>query len=526
MVIHTEFLPSTVLFPYHNAVFVYWLQVNCSPYLKFFLCTMYVPVCTVLDEAIPPCRSLCMEARNGCEVLMNRFGFQWPENLECSRFPESGLCVGENRSASDPHMVTTTQQSMRKDGARMLPGHSTLPTRQHDELKMPLHCPNAYTVSVSWGYQLHIGRTPVENCGMPCSGDDAMFSGRGYTYVRYVVLIAAIACLVSTLFTVLTFLVDMHRFRYPERPIIFLSACYSVVAITYIVGYAAGQQIACTKDDQSPATVEDDAEIVIGRSIDKKFVVVQGTKHEVCTILFILLYFFSMASSVWWVILTVTWFLSAGLKWGNEAIESNSHYFHLAAWAVPAVKTIAVLATSSVDGDGLTGVCWTGVSNIVAHRGFVLAPLCAYLAVGTCFLLAGFVALCRIRTVMKHDGTRTDKLEKLMVRIGIFGVLYMVPAAVVISCYAYEHWFRGEWMVSWLGTVCKNKDDPVPCPPPNFGGNEWARPNINVFMIKYLMTLIVGITSGFWIWSGKTIASWSNFYSRICGRRNTRRVVV
>jgi len=493
---------------------------------------MYVPVCTVLEEALPPCRSLCMEARNGCEVLMNRFGFQWPENLECSRFPESGLCVGENRSSSEPHSLTTRNWMAGGVTYKVPPVQSTASPQQIDKLMMRLECPGPYKVSESWGYELHVGKATIKNCGMPCSGEDAMFHGRGYMYVRYVVLFAAVACLVSTLFTVLTFLVDMPRFRYPERPIIFLSACYMVVAITYITGYAASQQIACAKDNHTTDASEDeldsvDAEIAVNEYVERDYVVVQGTKHEVCTILFILLYFFSMASSVWWVILTVTWFLSAGLKWGNEAIESNSHYFHLAAWAVPAIKTIAVLATSAIEGDGLAGVCWTGMTDTVAHRGFVLAPLCAYLAVGTCFLLAGFAALCRIRTVMKHDGTRTDKLEKLMVRIGIFGVLYMVPAGVVISCHAYEHWFRDDWMLSWLGTTCQNKDHPVPCPPStNVDGLEWPRPNINVFMVKYLMTLIVGITSGFWIWSGKTIASWSNFYRRLCGRRSTRRVVV
>jgi len=29
---------------------------------------------------------------------MNRFGFQWPENLNCNKFPTDGLCVGENRT--------------------------------------------------------------------------------------------------------------------------------------------------------------------------------------------------------------------------------------------------------------------------------------------------------------------------------------------------------------------------------------------------------------------------------------------
>lgn len=67
-----------------------------------------------------------------------------------------------------------------------------------------------------------------------------------------------------------------------------------------------------------------------------------------------------------------------------------------------------------------------GLWNVEMLRSFVLAPLLVYLALGTVFLLAGFVSLFRIRTVMKHDGTKTDKLEKLMIRIGVFSVLYTV----------------------------------------------------------------------------------------------------
>ncbi|KFW75304.1 Frizzled-1, partial [Phalacrocorax carbo] len=150
-----------------------------------------------------------------------------------------------------------------------------------------------------------------------------------------------------------------------------------------------------------------------------------------CTILFMMLYFFGMASSIWWVILSLTWFLAAGMKWGHEAIEANSQYFHLAAPAV--------------DGDVLSGVCFVGINNVDALRGFVLAPLFVYLFIGTSFLLAGFVSLFRIRNIMKHDGTKTEKLEKLMVRIGIFSVLYTVPATIVIACYFYEQAFREQW---------------------------------------------------------------------------------
>jgi frizzled protein 1/7 len=106
---------------------------------------------------------------------------------------------------------------------------------------------------------------------------------------------------------------------------------------------------------------------------------VQGVEHVPCTLLFMMIYYFGMASSVWWVVLTLTWFLAAGLKWGHEAIENVSSYFHLAAWAIPGVKLIAVLWMQKIDADVLSGACYTGIRNTNLMRGFVLAPLFLYL---------------------------------------------------------------------------------------------------------------------------------------------------
>lgn len=156
-----------------------------------------------------------------------------------------------------------------------------------------------------------------------------------------------------------------------------------------------------------------------------------------------------------------------------------------------------------------------GLWDAEALRGFVLAPLCVYLALGTVFLLAGFVSLFRIRTVMKHDGTKTDKLEKLMIRIGVFSVLYIVPALVVLACLFYEQAYLGSWMVTWHRDICDRSPYKFPCPP----RGPPVRPIFAVFMIKYLMAMIVGITSSFWICSGKTIVSWRQFFDRIQGRR-------
>uniref|UniRef100_A0A224YPV9 Frizzled 1/7 n=1 Tax=Rhipicephalus zambeziensis TaxID=60191 RepID=A0A224YPV9_9ACAR len=76
------------------------VKIMCSPDLQLFICSMYAPLCPPSqDYPIPPCRSLCASAREGCEPIMRKFGFQWPEHFDCDKFPEVGsseLCIREN----------------------------------------------------------------------------------------------------------------------------------------------------------------------------------------------------------------------------------------------------------------------------------------------------------------------------------------------------------------------------------------------------------------------------------------------
>ena len=243
----------------------------------------------------------------------------------------------------------------------------------------------------------------------------------------------------------------------------------------------------------------------------------QGVEHVPCTLLFMCIYFFSMASAVWWVILTLTWFLSACFKWGHESIEHMSAYFHLAAWAIPGAKMIAVLWMQRVDADILSGTCMIGIRSMSMLRAFVLTPL-----VGTVFLLSGFFSLFRIRHAMRSEGNRTDKLEKFMVRIGVFSILYMIPAVLVIACYFYELASYDAWIDTWLTRHSVDFN----LPPDYVSAASSTRPPqtivFSVFMLKYAMLLVVGITSGFWIWSHKTISSWQRFGERLwsccCGQ--------
>lgn len=320
------------------------IKINCSPDLKFFLCSVYAPVCTILDTPLLPCRHLCESAKHNCDQLMIDYGFSWPEHLECSRFPvatdENVICVGENN---------VTHKSKKPTEAKLpkVDFKSNIerdPSKLHSAKDYGFVCPVHFKVpkSLDLEYSLKVGDKIEHDCGAPCNG--MFFSQDEKNFSRLWIGIWATLCTISCLFTVLTFLIDTDRFRYPERPIIFLSVCYLMVAAAYIMGWSAGDSVSC--QGPFPSTIS-------GTRLPNISIISQGTKHEPCTILFMVVYFFSMASSIWWVVLTLTWFLAAGLKWGHEAIEANSQYFHLAAWAVPAIKTISILAMGKVDGKNI-----------------------------------------------------------------------------------------------------------------------------------------------------------------------------
>ena len=169
------------------------------------------------------------------------------------------------------------------------------------------------------------------------------------------------------------------------------------------------------------------------------------------------------------------------------------------------LKTVAVLASSAVEGDPVSGICQVGTRSPASLLGFVIIPQLIYLLLGISFLSAGFISLFKIRNVIKEQGGRAkiDKLEKLMVKIGIFSVLYIVPAGTVIACTIYELVAFKNWELSYICPGCLPR-------------SQLSYPDFSVLMLKYFMSLAVGITSGFWIWSGKTLDAWRHFLGRVC----------
>ncbi|CDW56897.1 frizzled 5 [Trichuris trichiura] len=472
------------------------VEINCSPDLRFFLCSMYTPICIPdYPKPLPACRSVCERARAGCAPLMRQYGFDWPPNLDCDRLPVFGqpdqLCMDANQTERVGGSTIRPTSSSRRPPI----GGDLSDAGRGSHRGCVCQC-RAPFVSLA-GNDPSLNRASVGNvsqCTYPCRG--LFMSSENHHFVTFWIGLWAVLCFLSTVVTVITFLIDMSRFYYPERPIIFLSFCYLMVSTGYLIRLIVGHDaVAC--DGNAIRTTSGDG------------------SAAVCTIVFLLTYFFSMASSVWWVVLALTWFLAAGLKWSNEAISGYSPYFHMFAWALPSIKTVAILALSAVDGDPISGICSVGNTDVTTLRWFVLGPLFAYLVLGVFFLLAGFVSLVRIHHIVKQQQGvgKIEKLEKLMVRIGIFSVLYTIPATILIGCYFYEQHYRLIWEMT---ITCHGSDCGFAALTTISNGVHVAKPEFSIAVLKYFMCLVVGITSGIWIWSPKTVDSWRRFCYRLC----------
>uniref|UniRef100_A0A3P8T793 Frizzled-3 n=1 Tax=Amphiprion percula TaxID=161767 RepID=A0A3P8T793_AMPPE len=446
--------------PFHPMV-----NLQCSPELRMFLCALYAPVCTEYGRMTLPCRRLCLQAKSDCYKLMDMFGVSWPEEMDCNRFPDCDEPYPRPVDLLSSLDTTNSPISVQRDYG--------------------FWCPRELKIDPEFGYSF----MGVRDCSPPCP--NMYFTREELTFARYFIGVVSIVCLSATLFTFLTFLIDVSRFRYPERPIIFYAVCYMMVSLVFFLGFLLEDRVSCNAS--SP-----------GRF--RASTVTQGSHNKACTLLFMVLYFFTMAGSVWWVILTITWFLAAVPKWGSEAIEKKALLFHACAWGVPGVLTVTLLAMNKIEGDSVSGVCFVGLYNLTALRWFLLAPLGLDVVVGVALLLAGIAALNRVRMEIPLEKENQEKLVKFMIRIGVFSVLYLVPLLTVLACYLYENSYRAVWETTWVQEKCR--DYHIPCP----YQVRTSRPDLALFLIKYLMMLIVGIPSVFWVGSKKTCFEWASFF--------------
>lgn len=291
------------------ATFMPLVHYNCSKHLRLFLCAVFAPVCSE-HVAIPACKSLCLSVRRDCEPALTSLALPWPHLLDCNRFLDRGntLCVqppDETLDNTSSPTLPTVQQQWPVMYERP-PQISIRLQQQQQHYQCPPHF-------------VQISEMEMISCAPRC-GTDAYYRAEDKKFAERWMTGWAWLCFLSTLFTLLTFWVEPSRFRYPERPIVFLALCYNLLSMAYIVRAVVGaDNLSCVSQIDGPSYIP----------------VRDALKSIPCTIWWLVRYYLGLASNMWWAVLCGCWLLSARNEWSSEALYDIAPYLHTAAWILP-----------------------------------------------------------------------------------------------------------------------------------------------------------------------------------------------
>jgi frizzled protein 4 len=461
------------------------IQYGCSSRLRFFLCSVYVPMCTEkVPVPIGPCRALCEDVRDRCHPVLHEFGFPWPPGLNCTKFPKENndkhMCMEGPADTNKSDTTIRYRSRNRRPSMRteMMYGRK-ISTQYSQHYGLCKH----FRSSEKYYYINRTGR-----CAVHCSAD-INFSKDDKAFADVWVTGWASVCFVFTLFTIMTAVVDDSRFKYPEGAIVFISACFNVCSISYIVRLLVGrQESSCHMDPQHETPI----------------LIQEGLDNVNCTIVFVLLYFFSMAACGWWVVLCLTWYMSVHLKWKSQDIDRYSAYYHLFVWLLPSALTTIILVTRIIDADELVGACFVGNQSTQNLLFFVIIPTSFYLVLGITLLCMTVFPKLMFSCGKKYSQVQLssivpvkEKLDTLTVRMGIFAGLYILPTMCVFASNIYEYLYHDFWI----------KD-------------SGKSPDVEVFTLKIFMSLVMGFTTSLWMWSSKTpIQTWIKLSRRLSKRK-------
>ncbi|XP_038222340.1 frizzled-4 [Zerene cesonia] len=444
------------------------VQYGCSSQLHLFLCAVYVPMCTdKVALPIGPCRGLCESVYERCYPVLRGFGFPWPAELDCSLFP-----VENNHE----HMC------MEGPGERTVSGTIPLDTSSANSRSAcrRLIKPN------SW-----IWLRGSSRCAQYCDAEVLWEAGESKAAEVWLATWAALS-FVCTLAAVVAQLACGDRGGAGERALVLVALCRCAAAAGWGVRAAAGRTAAgCAKDSTSPT---------------RMLLAHDGLANPNCAVVFLLLYYFGMAASVWWVVVAGAWRASVLRPPTTPASARNDRHsslLQLAAWGVPAALTAAVLVTRDVDADELTGTCYVGNQSSKSLLALVIIPEAICLLLGSVFLASG------LRTVLRRptptlapgpllNGPPQAHTDQSILRLGAFTALYAVPSACILATWIYEFAWRDDWLAA-----------PVPSTEPS----TQPRPAFWVFLFRIFATQVLGVMVAVWIATPRLKALWRRISS-------------
>ncbi|VUZ41553.1 unnamed protein product [Hymenolepis diminuta] len=328
---------------------------KCSNHLAFFLCSVYAPMCDVnTNHLIGPCRPLCERVRKRCSPVLKIFNFDWPANLNCSRFPEKNTVGGimcmkgpdipedfdepissKNEDADEDYEPTEPKDQVRKPLENEL-SVKKVETSAEGLLRQLEELPENSSTSggndrlgshlQSWLTRLHESSLPIEfdnqeapialivsslrycshlskptsyvfinrtgRCAPHCTAD-ILFSPGAKTLATVWTSVISGLCLIATTGTLLSFAIQPCLFHTLERPVIYIAGCQLAYALGFALRLKLGRKaVTCGKDPASGFAIR----------------LQEGLDNSNCAMVFLIQYYFFTAGALWWAMMVIGWF--------------------------------------------------------------------------------------------------------------------------------------------------------------------------------------------------------------------------
>jgi frizzled len=305
-------------------------------------------------------------------------------------------------------------------------------------------------------------------CVYKC-GNDAFYTTHQKKIIETCILVFSVLCFIFTLFSLITFWTESTRFKFPERPVLFLTLCYNLLSISYLL------KIFYQKSTTIPQIDELNEFNGISSIKTTDISANQCQINSQCLAYFIIINYLTISASFWWLVFGLCWWLSTAKQWSPEALERKSGIFHVLAWLLPLASPIAALLFGAIKKTELTGMC--------TAFGFTEIPTLILLIVGAIFIVLSARSLKSLRSSYKNN-----KLSQVMSRILLFGTIFAVPAITATALMFFD--YDQELRPCLPGEICYQPEKRA----------------LNITVIRYACLLTGGI-SGVWVWSKKTCLS-------------------
>ncbi|XP_043223641.1 frizzled-10-like [Amphibalanus amphitrite] len=486
--------------------FVPLVDSHCSSRLKFFLCSLFAPMCSeMVDAPIPSCQSVCFDVRSRCLPLLRSFGIGWPAMLNCSRLPAAGherrdgLCMayptGEGEDTSPPPPPPPPV-----DRRRLM---ARYPHLDWSSLLQPTEAPGAPAdTSCPPGYLRVAGAADGgarAACRSAC-GANLLFTGADKRLAELWLAAWSALCLLASLFTVLSVWLGAARLEYPARPLVFLCGCQALCALGVLTRLLLGAE-------KAACHAAPDGGLVLASG---------GLDSAGCIVTFLVRYYFGVAAALWWAALAAVWALRFARGWSRQALRHLAPRLHALCWGAPAVLAAAALTAQTIGADELTALCQVTRRPLPLLTLLALPLALALLAGAGCLVLGASALVASRRQLQKSAGSPVPAgtAASSALRLGVFLAVTAVSAALTLTCLVYEAVQTEHWEAAALrrAAACQ---EPAGCPP------EVSVAPVAVPLLRLAATLVAGVASAPWVWSAETAAGWARLGHLLCCRRPT-----